>query len=471
MSLKRRTFAATRALDLSLLWQSILYVASFGLGKISQVMAIFVYSYFLTPTDFGFYSVFTSYIWVLAIAISANAHLAIGRYLYEDYVDNTLMMSTVLLWIGAISSVYVIIFLTACLFVDVGWTPITWACLLVVSLGFVADSILMQIAAYRQNARILLLPSAIRAVVSSSSTLAILYLASRPDAMALIIGDAFGAVCVIVALFRTPIRLSFSASLPYLRRVFSYALPLTPYMLALTLLSQFDRVLIAAFIDERAAGLYALSYNFGALPLLAASAITSALTRRFFDDLRAARYGALIRQADYAFAMSALCFAIVIAGGESIAWLLLPNRYADAFPIIPVVAYAGMVFTVFQIWMRVLTFRDRPGLISIIATCGIMFNVGLNVLLIPVAGFAIAAWTTLFAYTAMTAAVVTIVRKTIRDLPVGRLVATLAAGAPPLIFSGSVHVEPTMRQIILLVWFAAFVILLVRPIIRPHANA
>ncbi|KQT31152.1 hypothetical protein ASG29_14295 [Sphingomonas sp. Leaf412] len=452
--------------------QSMLYVASLLLGKITQLLAIFVYSYFLTPDDFGFYSVFTSYIWILAIAISANAHLAIGRYLYEEGVDNSVMMSTVLLWIGVIATIYSAIFLVVSGFVDTEWSPLVWTCLLVVGLGFVADSIITQISAYAQDARLLLVPSAIRAAVSTGVTLLIFYLSARPDAMALILGDAIGAIPVILYIFRTPIRLRSQVSRVYLKRMFSYALPLTPYMLALTLLSQFDRIVIAAMIDERAAGLYALSYNFGVLPLLASTALTSALTRRFFDDLKAGRFGALVAQADYAFGLSALCFAVVMATGQSLAWLLLPDRYAQAFPIIPVVAYAGMVFTVFQIWVRVLAFRDRPGLISVIATSGVAVNIVLNLLLIPIFGFAVAAWTTVIAYAVMTGAVVVLVKwkQGIGELPIGGLATTLALGALPLVFSGLVDASFAIRQMFLAIWFAIFAAVVLRPIIVPRTK-
>ncbi|USU14151.1 oligosaccharide flippase family protein (plasmid) [Sphingomonadaceae bacterium OTU29THOMA1] len=469
MSFRSKFDLIGQSLDITVLKQSALYIASLGLGKITQLLSIFVYSYFLSTSDFGFYSVFTSYIWILAIAVSGNSHLAIGRYLYEDEIDNTVMMSTVLSWIGVITIIYSLAFLLLTRFVDVGWTPLVWVCLLVVGLGFVADSILTQISAFAQDARLLLIPSALRAVISSGVTLTILYISAKPDATALILGDAIGTVPVLIYIFRTPIRLKLTGSVAYLRRMFSYALPLTPYMLALTLLSQFDRILIAAFLNERAAGLYALSYNFGVLPLLASTAVTSALTKSFFDDLKAGRNAALVAQADYAFGLSALCFGLVMALGESVAWLVLPDRYAEAFRIIPVVAYAGMIFTMFQIWVRVLAFRDRPALISGIAILGVGTNVGLNILLIPIWGFPVAAWTTAIAYAIMTFLVIAVVRgqEKIADLPAARLVTTLSFGALPLILNGLLDVGAHVRQGVLIAWFCLFTFVVLRPIFRP----
>lgn len=467
-----------RALDFGIMRQSVLYVASLGLGKIVQLLAIFLYSHFLAPGDFGFYAVFTSYIWILAIAISMNAHLAIGRYLYEGSIDNELMLSTVVLWIAGIAAGYIALAVGAFSIWGPGWSPLVWACLLVVSLGFVADSIITQVSAYAQNAKLLLIPSALRAALSSAVTIAILLTADRPDAMALIIGDALGTLPVIICLFLGPIRFRLQMSWTYLRRMFAYALPLTPYMLALTLLSQFDRIVIASLQNERAAGLYSLSYNFGALPLLASTALTSALTKRFFDDLSAGRFAPLVAQANYAFGLSALCFAGVMAFGQSFALLMLPSDYAEAFDIIPIVAYAGLVFTLFQIWVRVLAFRDRPGQISLIATCGIALNVGLNVLLVPVLGYKVAAWTTVLAYVVMTASVLLLVRtrQGIRELPLRQTLGLLMLGAVPLGVTAALEHDIIARQAVLALWFALFAISVFRPIMagagqpRPGAD-
>ena len=461
----------TSHLDIRIMSQTLIYIGSLSLGKITQILAIFLYSYMITPDQFGFYSVFTSLIWILAIAISANAHLAIGRYLYEDDVDNSVMMSTVLLWIFGISCAFGMLFLIASSFVVTGWPPMIWGCLLIVALGFVSESILTQISAYVQDARLLFMPSLLRAVISTLTTLAILGFNVNPGAKALIIGDAIGALPLIVYLFRTPIKLRIVASRGYLKRMFGYALPLTPYMLALTLLSQLDRIIIATLAGERAAGLYALSYNFGALPLLAATALTSALTKSFFDALKAGRIAELVKQADYAFGLSAVCFAAVMAAGQSAAWILLPSRYAAAFDIIPVVAFAGMVFAVFQIWVRVLAFRDRPGLISILASAGVAINVGLNVLLIPVLGFEAAAWTTVAAYAMMTLAVVVIVKREpgMGALNIGRMAVPLAIAAIGLPISQGLDDALFLRQILLILWYGAFATVVLWPIFTARA--
>gem|GEM_PF-3741087 len=304
--------------------------------------------------------------------------------------------------------------------------------------------------------------------MSCITTFVILYTAARPDGMALVLGDVVGAMVMVLYFFIFgEFRLHWVLSASYLRKMFAYALPLTPYMLALTLLSQFDRVIIDALEGGAAAGLYGLSYNFGILPLMVATALTNALTRRFFEQLRAGDTRALAAQSRYIFGIAGVCFAGVMAFGEVTAWLLLPDRFAPAFDIIPVVAYGGMVFSLFQVWVRVLAFRDKPGQISAIATVGTVVNIGLNLALIPILGFKVAAWSTVVAYMGMTLVCMWLVkvRHAIDTISLRSTLMSLAFGALPLLLVGLFAFSFVAKQALLTVWFGAFAVYVMRPVL------
>ncbi|WP_180139301.1 lipopolysaccharide biosynthesis protein [Sphingomonas sp. R-74633] len=458
-----------RLINTPLLRQSALYTSSMLFSKIAQLFSVFVYSYFVDPAEFGFYSVFSSYIWIFASIISVNLYLGVGRYLYEDDVDNDVMISTVLVELVLASLIFLGV---AAWVVQRGsseWPLTTWLCLLFVTHGFIFESLITQFAAYNQNGMFLLRATIIRAIASVSVTMVALMFMTSHRGFALILGDVAGALPVIgYFIFSGMFRFNLKLSVPYIRKMLGYAMPITPYMLSLTLLSQVSRIIVEHYQGERAAGLFSLSYNFGMLPLIAATALTNAVNRSFFDQLKGDDQKALVSGADDVFALTALCFAGVMAFGELAAWLFLPDRYSAAFAIIPVVAYAGMALGLFQIWVRVLAFRDRPGVVSVVATLGMAVNMALNLMLIPSLGFSIAAWSVVIAYVGMALGCMMLVKKLegIELLSVSAGARHLAIGGLPLLIGLDPDIPFAVRQVLLGVWFVGFAIYLVFPLLK-----
>ena len=176
-----------------------------------------------------------------------------------------------------------------------------------------------------------------------------------------------------------------------------YALPLLPYALCLTLLSQFDRCWSIAFMAVKLRG-------------FTASVITrSALCNDFHSDFECSdskvlwryesrRSNAVKEDARIIFAVVLMCTVTIVLFGQQVATLILPEGYALGFSIIPFVALGALCFGIFQIWVRVLAYYHKTALISVIATLGVFVNVVLNLWLVPRLGWQVAAWTTVAAY-------------------------------------------------------------------------
>ena len=235
-----------------------------------------------------------------------------------------------------------------------------------------------------------------------------------------------------------------------------YALPLIPYMLGLTLLSQFDRVLIDRFYGKEATGLYSLSYNVGVLLLMVATAILNALNPSFFRSLNSRDNDQVHRDARFVFSVAAIATSALVLLGVDVANNMLPMRYAEGFALIPTVAFSGLCFVIFQIWVRVLAFAHCTVTISVLTFACALLNIGLNLWLLPTHGWPVAAWTTVATYTAMSVACVIAVNRlgiisTIRLWREGGWVIALGA---LVIFLNKYSVPLTARLVILagIVW-------------------
>jgi O-antigen/teichoic acid export membrane protein len=193
-----------------------------------------------------------------------------------------------------------------------------------------------------------------------------------------------------------------------------YALPLIPYMLSLTLLSQFDRVLIDRYFGKEATGLYSLSYNIGILLLMVVTAVLNTFNPAFFNALNNKNYARVVTDSRQVFALAVLTTGFLVLFGQEMAALVAPAQYASAFDLIPVVALGGLCFVIFQIWVRVIAYANRTALISAIAVLATAINMGLNYWLLPIAGYKVAAVTTVVAYLVMSLACVAALNYAVR---------------------------------------------------------
>jgi O-antigen/teichoic acid export membrane protein len=269
-------------------------------SKVMPLASLVIYSRFLEPAEYGVVSLFYSYIWILGIAFTLNLHTGIGRFIYDkqyrvsELVGTTLLTVGVLFGIGATAALTAQTPIASLLNLPTSSVPL----LMVVAAGQVAESLLLQILTAREKSGQLLAIMAIRSLGSLVLTVALLRLMTSDKFFAVIYAEGVFSlllVVYIVAMLRTdrPWRFSW----PVLRAYCSYCVPLIPYMLSLTLLSQFDRVMIDHFIDKEATGLYSVGYNLGILVVMVSGALLSALNPRFFNDMDNKNHNAVSQDA------------------------------------------------------------------------------------------------------------------------------------------------------------------------------
>lgn len=373
-------------------------------SKLVPLAAIFIYSRMMSVTDYGVLNLFQSYLWIFALVLSLNLHVAVGRYIYLPEAAFESFLGTTLLSVGAIFAVGTLAILA---FADstsvlIGMPQVLLPLMLMTVVGQIAESLMTQVTIHDQRGGLLLRIVAGKAMVSLCLSLTLLLVWDGDKFLAVLLADAIASLvlstAVILLLWR---RVEWTLRWDHLTYMVRYALPLVPYMLGLTLLSQFDRVLINRIYGSEATGLYSLSYNVGALLLMVATAILNAFNPSFFAALNRRDYERVNEDARVIFALALVSTVVIVLFGQQVATLVLPARYAEGFPLIPTVALGGLCSVVFQIWVRVLAYFHKTTLISVIAVSCAALNIGLNLWLLPLLGWQVAAWTTFVAYLGM----------------------------------------------------------------------
>lgn len=404
-----------------MLRQTLNHIGVVMASKVMPLASLLVYSRFLEPAEYGVVSVFFAYIWILGVALTLNLHTGIGRYIYDkrysvnELIGTTLLSNGILFGIGL--SVVIVASLPIASLLDLSESLLPL--LVVVTVGQIVESLLVQILTAKQKSGKLFAIMTIRSLSSLATTVVLLSSMRSDKYLAIIYSESIFSLFLLGYIFiilqpDRPWRFSW----PVLRAYCTYCIPLIPYMLSLTLLSQFDRVMIDHFIGKEAAGLYSVGYNLGILLVMVSGALLAALNPRFFNDMDNKNHDA-VRQDAFAVFVVCAFFAFALAlFGPVVAALLIPVKYADGFALIPLVALGGLVSVVFQVWGRVIGYAKQTYLLSMVAVAATILKIGLNLLVIPIFG----AWggvvTTLLAYTFMAVAVVILINQRAEGLRV-----------------------------------------------------
>lgn len=390
-------------------------------SKLVPVASIFIYSHYMSVYDYGILNLSASYLWILGIVMTLNLHTAVGRYIYTESKDFDQFFGSTLLLIGGIFSVFVIIILTNLARFEELMSlhrNIIFLMLFIV-LGSIAESIFSQIAIYLQSSRALLIGVAAKAIGTLLLSIVLLFYMEKDKYFAVLYADAaISLVFLIAVMYSLRERIRLVISMSHVKYMMHYSLPLIPYMLCLTLLSQFDRVMIDRYFGKQETGLYSLVYNVGILMLMIVTALLNVFNTAFFDGINKKDYARVIRDSDSIFALGLLTTAVLVLFGENIFALLVPEKYAPALNIIPVVAIGGLCFVIFQLWARLIAYVNKTYFLSFVAIFATALKIGLNALLLPLFGYKVAAITTVIAYLTMSLLCVWVVNSVVNLFPV-----------------------------------------------------
>jgi O-antigen/teichoic acid export membrane protein len=393
-------------------------------SKFIYLASILLYSRYMSVHDYGVINIFTSYLWLFVIGMSLNLYTGIGRYIYTEKADVGGFLGTSLLAIGA---VYLAVAFAVVLRLDsiselLALPSQAILLMLAVVLGQIAESMFTQVAVfYQQSARLL------KVVVSKSlatfvMSMGLLLAAGGDKFYAVFLADAVVSLVLVGYVLRSlknSIRWSFSVK--HLRYMAGYSIPLIPYMIGLVLLSQFDRIMIDRHFGKEATGLYSLTYNIGMLLPMVVTAVLNTFNPAFFAALNRGDYAEVRQDSCRIFALATLGAGVLVLFGEVLTSLVVPEKYASAFDLIPVVAVAGLCSVIFQVWARVISYANRTHLTSLIAIVATAVNIGLNYWLLPVYGYKIAAVTTGVSYLVMSLLCVVVVNYAIGVIKVNVL--------------------------------------------------
>jgi O-antigen/teichoic acid export membrane protein len=201
----------------------------------------------------------------------------------------------------------------------------------------------------------------------------------------LVIGQFVASTIVLAAVGRHVGRILKPAyDWPILRDALKISLPLTPRIFLGVVGNNFDKYLLGLLSTMGGVGVYTIGQRFAYVVFQYMTALGNVYTpevyRRMFGQDETTRVSIGRYLTPFAYASTAVALVMGLFAEEAL-WLLMPNAYAGAVPVISLLSlsYALMFFGK----IPQLTFARKTYLASVLAIVSIALGIGINVLTVP----------------------------------------------------------------------------------------
>lgn len=393
----------------SMALDTVLYIFAKIIEGIIGVITVVEYTYCFIPDDYGKYNIVNLTVVTSSMIIINWLVQAIMRYINEYEADKDVFYSTIFFMWLKISLISVIlaasfIILYTTLF-DSIFKLIMWLGL-IMFVTYSTNSICTNILVVKRKIKLNLGLSLISSILKLSTTLLLIKLFGSKIEWILIPNIIFDAICVFVTLYKLDIvkHISYSKNSKDISKKFKmYGLPLIGLTISTAILNNFDRYIIQIIINSWAVGIYYANYS---LMSSAFNILSNAVMKGSYPAILKAwnekdkpKTLNLISQAVRHFLLLAVpSVAGIIVLAKDVAEIVLDSAYVEGYSIMKWVAI-GMTFSALTEYSnKYWELEANTKVIFKYSLISGIINILLNIILIPLAGYKVAAITTAISF-------------------------------------------------------------------------
>lgn len=202
-------------------------------------------------------------------------------------------------------------------------------------------------------------------------------------------------LCIYILNYKSSGRL---AKWEHIKFAVLFNIPLLPNYFSSYLLEQSDRVMIQKMCGYDEAALYGVAYSLGMIVKIFVNSINNAVVPNQYRQLEEKKYGELKKQLlMLSFFLGGALLMYLTMAPELIA-LFAAKEYGEAVMVIPPVTLSVYFIFLYSLFSNIEFYYDANKIAVVISGIGAAINIVLNYLFIPVYGYVIAGYTTLFSY-------------------------------------------------------------------------
>lgn len=365
-----------------------------------SILSTPIFTRLMSLEEYGNYSNFTSWMNILMILTTMDLHATINRARFDFKDDYDSYLSSITITGIAIPSLF---YLSAVIFpgkamgiLQMDMTCIHFMFLNIVFSGAINVYQVSQRVAYKYKKSVLITLSSTCASVALSL---LLVFWMDNTLYGRIIGQTLPAILVNCTLAlgiikKAPQKLS----MEYVKYAVKICLPYIPHLLAMNILSQYDRIQIKSICGADAAALYSVAYSCALIINILINSMNTAWSPWLGEMIHKGEYKKIQKTAKVyvmGFELLAVMFFLVspelllIFGGE---------KYRDALWVMPPVIAGAMLQFIYTLYVNIEMYEKKVWGVAGATGIAAVLNILLNALLIPRYGYIAAAYTTLFCY-------------------------------------------------------------------------
>lgn len=246
--------------------------------------------------------------------------------------------------------------------------------------------------------------SLIQSVVGQAAGLVLVLTVSRSAAM-YVLGQLLAQLAaLLLALGTAPPRRLALRDLPLCRRALVFAVPLLPSAVAAFVLGSSDRLIVRANLGDVQVGRYQVAYNIGALSISLLTVLNMVWMPHVFrtrGDPIQERLLVASRDAVRSVLLPVVLGMTVAAPLVLRLWVPASYRPDGLMLVVAIVVVTSLPYAGSLAHTRVLLATGRTGLLAWSMLAAALVNIGLNLLLVPLAGLEGSATATLLSYVAL----------------------------------------------------------------------
>lgn len=373
-----------------------------------------IFSRLMTKDQYGVYSVYLSWLEIMTIIVTLRLDFSIfnkGMATYpekrDEYASSMLGITTIL---NTILFVLCLIFMPFIKQVTEFNT--------IIILGMLAELYFIPAISfwtlreryefrYRSVVAVTLLSAFLNAIIG---VLAVLYFEDKGTARVLscVFVQILAGSFVYFQLVRRGKKLF---SFEYFKFAISFNLVLVPYYLSSYIIEQSDRIMIQKMKGYEAAAMYNLAYTVGNIIKIVSNTLSNSLIPLIYRQLEKEDYDATKKLMGRVMRILLLAIPFFVCVAPEVVLLMGGRTYYDARYVIPPVSMSVFFSLLYAMAANIEFYYDRAKYTTITAVIAALLNLCLNWLLIPIFGYIIAAYTTLFSYIFLTVCHLLYIRK------------------------------------------------------------
>lgn len=374
--------------EISLVINTIIIFISKATSQLLGVFLLPIYTFFLTPEQYGFADLLLTYVLLLVPLCSVQLEMATFRYLVEERSDKDKERHV-------IGSSWTLLLVLVCFICIAATTVIAifniaygWYVILAVVTGMILTFFqqvsrgLGRIVDYAVSGII----SVVSTVIVSAALLVLMSSKVEGVIIGVITANLLSSLFIFVKLrLWRQLNLTIDKSLQV--DMLRYALPLVPSTVSWWAIGAFGRTIITISMGAAGAGLYAVAYRmtmlFSGIPYVFNLSWTESATLSVLHDDRDAYYSRIANASLRVFCIAAAIMLLFM--GLAYSWLTDP-RYYEAYYLIPILMFGLLINSIVSYYHAIFAAYKDTKFIALSSIVAALVSVAVSVTLVKAWG-------------------------------------------------------------------------------------